>query len=220
MPPVSVRTLVIAGVLGVPVALAAVGFTSLVHGLESLLWDELPDAANWDEPPWWYVLAIPTLAGVVVAGALRLPGGGGHPPLEGIGLEPPHPLHLPGILLAALATLAGGIVLGPEAPLVAIGLALGAMAARLLRVPEAETKALVIAGAFAAMATIFAGPLPTLLLMFELIVASGCRQFAGRHPAAAARVRRVRHRRARVHRRRGLAGGAPGVASRVGPARL
>ncbi len=172
VPPVSVRTLVIAGVLGVPVALASVGFTSLVHGLESLLWDELPDAANWDEPPWWYVLAIPTLAGVVVAGALRLPGGGGHPPLEGIGLEPPHPLHLPGILLAALATLAAGIVLGPEAPLVAIGLALGAMAARLLRVPEAETKALVIAGAFAAMSTIFAGPLPTLLLMFELIVAS------------------------------------------------
>jgi hypothetical protein len=44
MPPVSVRTLVIAGVLGVPVALAAVGFTSLVHGAELLLWDE---AGGW-----------------------------------------------------------------------------------------------------------------------------------------------------------------------------
>ena len=154
-------------------AFAAVGFTSLVHGLESLLWDELPDAASWDEPPWWYVLAIPTLAGAVVAAALRLPGGGGHAPIEGIGLKPPHPLHLPGILLAALATLAGGLVLGPEAPLVALGLALGAMAARLLRVPEADGTALALAGAFAAMATIFAGPLPTLLLMFELVVASG-----------------------------------------------
>jgi len=50
VPPVSIRTLVIAGVLGVPVALAAVGFTSLVHGTESLLWHELPDAAGWDEP--------------------------------------------------------------------------------------------------------------------------------------------------------------------------
>ena len=173
MPPVSVRTLVIAGVLGVPVALAAVGFTSLVHGLESLLWDELPDAASWDEPPWWYVIAIPTLAGVVVAGALRLPGGAGHPPLDGLGLDPPRLLHLPGILLASLATLAAGLVLGPEAPLVALGLALGAMGARLLRVPEADGKALVLAGAFAALATIFAGPLPTLLLMFELIVAGG-----------------------------------------------
>jgi len=172
VPPVSVRTLVIAGVLGVPVALAAVGFTSLVHGLESLLWDELPDAADWHEPPWWYVLAIPTLAGVVVAGAIRLPGAAGHPPLDGLGLDPPHPLHLPGILVAALATLAGGIVLGPEAPLVALGLVLGAAAAHLLHVPEAEGKALVLAGAFAAMATVFAGPLPTLLLMFELIVAS------------------------------------------------
>jgi H+/Cl- antiporter ClcA len=173
VPPVSVRTLVIAGVLGVPVALAAVGFTSLVHGLESLLWDELPDAANWDEPPWWYVIAIPTLAGVVVAGALRLPGGAGHPPLDGLGLDPPRLLHLPGILLASLATLAAGLVLGPEAPLVALGLALGAMGARLLRAPEADGRALVLAGAFAALATIFAGPLPTLLLMFELIVAGG-----------------------------------------------
>lgn len=173
MPPVSIRTLVIAGVLGVPVALAAVAFTSLVHGAESLLWHELPDAAGWDEPPWWYVIAIPTLAGAVVAAALRLPGRGGHPPLEGLGLHPPEPLHLAGILLAALATLAGGLVLGPEAPLVALGLVLGAMAARLLRAPEAEGKALVLAGAFAAMATVFAGPLPTLLLMFELIVAGG-----------------------------------------------
>jgi H+/Cl- antiporter ClcA len=173
VPPVSVRTLVIAGVLGVPVALAAVGFTSLVHGVESLLWDELPDAANWDEPPWWYVLAIPTLAGVVVAGALRLPGAAGHPPIEGLGLDPPRLLHLPGILLASVATLAAGLVLGPEAPLVALGLALGATGARLLRAPEADGRALVLAGAFAAMATVFAGPLPTLLLMFELIVAGG-----------------------------------------------
>jgi H+/Cl- antiporter ClcA len=173
VPPVSIRTLVIAGVLGAPVALVAVGFTSLLHGAESLLWDELPDAAGWDEPPWWYVLAIPTLAGAIVAAALRLPGGGGHPPLDGLGLQPPHPLHMPGILLAAFATLAGGLVLGPEAPLVALGLVLGAMAARLLRAPEAEGQALVVAGVFAAMATIFAGPLPTLLLLFELVVAGG-----------------------------------------------
>jgi H+/Cl- antiporter ClcA len=173
VPPVSIRTLIIAAVLGVPVALAAVGFTSVLHGAESLLWHELPDAAGWDEPPWWYVMAIPTLAGAVVAVALRLPGGAGHPPLEGLGLQPPQPLHLVGILLAALATLAGGLVLGPEAPLVALGLVLGATAARLLRAPGAEGKALVLAGAFAAMATVFAGPLPTLLLMFELIVAGG-----------------------------------------------
>jgi H+/Cl- antiporter ClcA len=146
VPPVSIRTLVIAAMLGVPVALAAVAFTSLVHGTESLLWHELPDAAGWDEPPWWYVIAIPTLAGAVVALALRLPGSGGHPPLEGLGLQPPRPLHLIGILLAALATLAGGLVLGPEAPLVALGLVLGATAARLLRAPETEGNALVLAG--------------------------------------------------------------------------
>jgi H+/Cl- antiporter ClcA len=97
----------------------------------------------------------------VVAVALRLPGGGGHHPLEGLGLQPPRPFHLPGILLAALATLAGGLVLGPEAPLVALGLVIGAKAARLLRAPGSDGQALALAGAFAAMATVFAGPLPT-----------------------------------------------------------
>ena len=62
----------------------------------------------------------------------RLPGTGGHPPSEGFkatGALPP--IELPGVVLAALATLSFGTVLGPEAPLIAIGSGLGALAVRL-----------------------------------------------------------------------------------------
>lgn len=51
-----------------------------------------------------------------------LPGDGGHQPLEGLAVSPTPVSHLPGIALAALATLGFGAVLGPEAPVDAPGL--------------------------------------------------------------------------------------------------
>jgi H+/Cl- antiporter ClcA len=64
-------------------------------------------------------------------------------------------------------------VLGPEAPLIAIGLALGTVAARLVRVGETETQLLVLAGAFAAIASLFGGPLVAALMLFELSAIGG-----------------------------------------------
>jgi hypothetical protein len=57
--------------------------------------------------------------GLVVAPAVRLPGHGGHTPLEGIGIGEVRPADLPSILLAPHARLRLG-PLGPEAPLVAL----------------------------------------------------------------------------------------------------
>jgi H+/Cl- antiporter ClcA len=167
------RVVALAALVGVPAAVAAVVFTSLLHGLESLVWHELPEAAGWHEPPWWFVLAVPTLAGAVVAGTLRLPGHGGHPALDGLSLDEVPLRHLPSILLASLASLALGLVLGPEAPLVALGLALGLVAGRLVRDGATETQVLAFAGAYAALSTVFGGPLPSALLLFEVIAASG-----------------------------------------------
>ena len=76
------RALVIAGLLGLPVAVAAVAFTSAIHGLESLVWHEIPDVLDWSEPPWWFVMLVPTLAAIPVALSFKLPGGGGHGPPE------------------------------------------------------------------------------------------------------------------------------------------
>jgi H+/Cl- antiporter ClcA len=113
------------------------------------------------------------MAGLLVAAALRLPGHGGEPAVKGIALEPLSPVQLVSALLAALATLGLGLVLGPEAPLTALGLTAGLVAARALRSGASGGQILAIAGAFAAISTVFGGPLPSALLLFELVARSG-----------------------------------------------
>jgi H+/Cl- antiporter ClcA len=167
------RTLVVAALLGVPVAVAAVAFQTAIHDVIHLVWDVVPDWFDWSEPTAWYVILVPGIAGLLVAAAVRLPGHGGHVPLEGLGIAPLDPAHLGSILLASLATLGLGLVLGPEAPLIALGLGLGVVATRLVRFEGAEAQPVVFAGAFAAIAALFGGPLVAAFLIFELSAASG-----------------------------------------------
>jgi H+/Cl- antiporter ClcA len=159
--------------LGVPVAVAAAGFMSLSYGLTTLVWTTIPDGAGWTAPPWWYVLTVPAIAGLLVAVAVRLPGHGGEPAVAGIGLAPLSPVQLVSALVAALVSLGLGLVLGPEAPLTALGLTAGLVAARALRPGASGGQLLVVAGAFAAISTVFGGPLPSALLLFELVARSG-----------------------------------------------
>ncbi len=168
-----VQTLVLAALLGFPVAFAAVLFQTAIHDLIHLVWEVIPDELGWSEPSWWYVILVPALAGLLVAGAVRLPGHGGHSPLEGLGAEPIPPIVLTSILPAALATLGLGLVLGPEAPLIALGLGLGALAVKLLRSEGTGAQLLVFSGAFAAVAALFGGPLIAAFLLFEVTAVSG-----------------------------------------------
>ena len=168
-----VRTLVYAGLLGVPVAFAAALFQTAIHDLIHLVWDVIPDDLGWSEPSWWYVILVPGLAGLIVAAAVRLPGHGGHSPLEGLGAEPIAPVELLGVLPAALATLGLGLVLGPEAPLIALGLGLGALFVRLVRLEGTQAQLLAMSGAFAAIAALFGGPLVAAFLLFEVTAAGG-----------------------------------------------
>ena len=168
-----VRTLVLAALLGVPVAFAAVLFQTAIHDVTHLVWDVIPDDLGSSEPAWWYVILVTGLAGLLVAAALRLPGHGGHSPLEGLGAEPIAPIALTSILTAALATLGLGLVLGPEAPLIALGLGMGALAVRLIRLEGTGAQLLAFSGAFAAIAALFGGPLIAAFLLFEVTAASG-----------------------------------------------
>jgi chloride channel protein, CIC family len=168
-----VRTLVLAALLGFPVAFAAVLFQTAIHDLTHVVWDVIPDEFGWSEPAWWYVILVPGLAGLLVAAAVRLPGHGGHSPLEGLGADPVPPIALTSILTAALASLSLGLVLGPEAPLIALGLGLGAIAVRMIRLEGTSAQLLVFAGAFAAIAALFGGPLVAAFLLFEVTAASG-----------------------------------------------
>jgi H+/Cl- antiporter ClcA len=168
-----VRTLGFAALLGVPVAFAAVLFQTAIHDVTRFVWEVVPDWLGWTEPSWWYVLLVPAFAGLIVAAAERLPGHGGHTPLEGLGLGALSPGDLPSILLAGLATLGFGLVLGPEAPLIALGLGLGALAVQVFRRRGGEGQLLVFAGAFAAVAALFGGPLVAAFLLLEITANSG-----------------------------------------------
>jgi H+/Cl- antiporter ClcA len=79
-------------------------------------------------------LPLSALAGLLVGLTIRyLPGRGGESPADGFvpGRGSPSPIDLPDIFLAALAGLSLGVVIGPEAPLIALGGGLGVCAMRL-----------------------------------------------------------------------------------------
>jgi H+/Cl- antiporter ClcA len=166
-----VRLLVLAAVLGVPISAAAYGFLALVGGLQEWLFSDLPQALGFDGAPLWWPLPLLTLAGVLVGLTIRyLPGRGGHSPADGFKAGGvPSPVELPGIAIAALATLSLGAVLGPEAPLIALGAGLAGSAVRLARrdVPAQATAVVAAAGSFAAVSTLLGSPLLGAFLLME-----------------------------------------------------
>ena len=120
----------------------------------------------------WWPLPWVALAGLLTAFAVvRLPGHGGHVPADGLkaGGPPTRPIDLPGVLLAALATLGLGLVLGPEGPLIAVGLGLGTLAMRLVKrdAPDQAVSLMAAAGSFAAISSIFGSPVIGAVLVIE-----------------------------------------------------
>ncbi len=110
------------------------------------------------------------------------------------------PRELPGMLLASVAGLSLGVVLGPEAPLILLGSGLGALAVRLAARDAPDTASAVIAGAgsFAAISSLLGSPL---LGAFLLLEASG---LGGRHArrGAGSGTPGGRPRNAHLHRPR------------------
>ena len=102
-------------------------------------------------------------------GAARtfLPGDGGHTPIHGIDPTPAPLSHAPGIVIAALGTLGFGLVLGPEAPVVAIGSIVGVAVTLFARLAAKEAKVLATAGAFAAISALFGGPIVAGVMLTE-----------------------------------------------------
>lgn len=166
-----VTILVLAALLGVPISAGAFGFLALVSELQSLVFTDLPKGLGFDgTPDWW---AIPPLAvsGVLVALAIRyLPGGGGHKPAEGLKTgDTPSVAAVPGVALAAIASLSLGVVLGPEAPLIALGGGIAVGAIKLLKrdAPPTAVSVLGAAGSFAAISELLGSPLVGAFLLME-----------------------------------------------------
>ena len=174
--------LVFAALIGLLVSAVSWGYLELVHYIQNWVYKDLPDRLGYtaltpgdlghSTIPWWYPLPWLALAGLLTALAItRLPGSGGHVPANGLatGGSPTRPIELPGVVLAAFATLGLGLVLGPEAPLIAIGMGLGMLAIQLLKndAPDQILSLMAVTGAFAAISSLFGSPVVGAIIMIE-----------------------------------------------------
>lgn len=111
------------------------------------------------------------VASIFVGLTIRyLPGKGGHIPADGFKAAGfPFPAELPGVIIAALASISLGAVIGPEAPLIAIGGGLGYIAIKLLKkdVPAKTAAVVAVTGSFAAISTLFGSPILAAFILLE-----------------------------------------------------
>ena len=163
--------LILAAVLGVVISFLVYWYLKLITDMPTWVFTDLPKGLGFHgEPPWWPLLPL-AVAGAVVGAVIRyLPGRGGHSPADGFnagGVAQPN--ELPGIFLAALAGLGLGAVVGPEAPLIALGGGLAFLAVKPARrdVPASTGAVIAAAGSFAAISTLFGNPLAAAFLLLE-----------------------------------------------------
>jgi chloride channel protein, CIC family len=165
------KLLAVAAILGVPISAAAYGFLALVNYLQDEIFTHLPHGLGYPAEPIWWPLPVLVTGGILAALAIRyLPGRGGPSAAGGFKLHgPPSPAQFPGAILAALATLVFGVVLGPELPLIVLGGGLAVLAVRLARrdAPSQVTTVLAAAGSFAAISTLLGSPITGAFLLME-----------------------------------------------------
>lgn len=122
-----------------------------------LAWQTIP--GNFSSIPAWYVLGLLFMSAVLVYVIRRYVGDAGHSPMSGIKVTVYTPKEYVGVILAIVATLWGGVVLGPEMALVATGSMVGGLvASRLHKTDAADRKKIVIAGVAGAIFALFVGP--------------------------------------------------------------
>lgn len=146
--------MLIAAVIGLVLGYIAL---LLVNAGIALIWETIP--AGFESTPAWYVIGVLLIAAVLVYLVRSRIGDEGHSPIGGIAVSSLEPRDYVGVILAILASLWGGIVLGPEVALVATGSVVGTVVARKMRFEApAEAKKVVGFGALGAILALFVGP--------------------------------------------------------------
>jgi len=173
-----IGALVLAAILGIPISAIAYGFLALVAAMQKFLFTDLPEELFGSPTPAWWPVPWLVLCGLLTGLTIRyLPGNAGHSPAFGFkaGGGPPPGRELVGIILAALTTLGLGAVLGPEAPLLAIGGGLAALTVRLAKkdAPPMAVTVMASAGSFAAISTLLGSPVLGAFLIMEAAGVSG-----------------------------------------------
>jgi chloride channel protein, CIC family len=166
----------LAAILGVAIAAIAYFFLNLVDVLQNAVFTQLPSGLGFSSEPLWWPLLPLTLAGLLVGLTIRyLPGRAAMHRPTGCTPEGSLPRTRSPACSSPPRPPCRWAVLGPEAPLIALGGGLAVLAVRFSkRDMPAQTIAVVgAAGSFAAIATLFGSPLPAAFLLMEVVGPGG-----------------------------------------------
>lgn len=156
--------------IGIASSLILIVVMKIASVLQNLLWQRLPGTLGiaQDSPLW--IIGVLTLTGIAVGLVIRFSEGhaGPDPACEPLIGAPVPPSALPGLIVALILGLAGGVSLGPEHPIMTVNIALAvAIGARLLpRVNRMEWTILASAGTIGAL---FGTPVAAALIFSQTL---------------------------------------------------
>lgn len=156
--------------IGIASSLILIVVMKIASVLQNLLWQRLPGTLGiaQDSPLW--IIGVLTLTGIAVGLVIRFSQGhaGPDPACEPLIGAPVPPSALPGLIVALILGLAGGVSLGPEHSIMTVNIALAvAIGARLLpRVNRMEWTILASAGTIGAL---FGTPVAAALIFSQTL---------------------------------------------------
>ncbi|WP_449480187.1 ion channel protein [Streptomyces avidinii] len=160
-------------VIGVGSALLLIGVSEAADLLKDVLWETLPDAVG--VGPWsaGWIMTILTVTGIAVGLVVWKVHGhaGPDPATTGLVDAPMAPGVVPGLLLATVLALAGGVSLGPENPITAANIALAYWLGRRLS-PGSPAQMWVALGAAGTVGALFGTPVAAVLILTESMVSA------------------------------------------------
>lgn len=160
-------------ILGVASSLVLIVVMKFASILQSILWQRLPGSLGIAaDSPLWIMLTL-TLTGVMVGLVIRYSTGhaGPDPATEPLIGAPISPAALPGLIIALVLGLAGGVSLGPEHPIMAVNIALAVALGRRLfpRIGALDWTILASAGTIGAL---FGTPVAAALIFSQTLSGS------------------------------------------------
>ncbi|AYA12824.1 ion channel protein [Enterobacter roggenkampii] len=157
-------------IIGVVSSLVLIVVMKVASVLQTLLWNALPAGlgVTADSPAW--IVGMLTLTGIAVGLVIRFSPGhaGPDPALEPLIGAPVAPSALPGLIIALIIGLAGGVSLGPEHPIMAVNIGLAVfLGSRILpRVGALDWTILASAGTIGAL---FGTPVAAALIFSQTL---------------------------------------------------
>ncbi|MGX5863116.1 ion channel protein [Enterobacter cloacae] len=157
-------------IIGIVSSLVLIVVMKVASVLQTMLWTALPAQVgiSVDSPTW--IIMMLTLTGVAVGLVIRFSPGhaGPDPALEPLIGAPVAPAALPGLIIALIIGLAGGVSLGPEHPIMAVNIGLAVyLGSRILpRVGALDWTILASAGTIGAL---FGTPVAAALIFSQTL---------------------------------------------------